>query len=79
MKSNHSEDNYNLNIYSNPMLEKRNQPIGEYRIGNIDDDDFIAFSLRKKPHLFHRMMTRLFFGLRWIDYSHSKPLKKRKQ
>jgi hypothetical protein len=59
-------------IYTNPKLDKRNKPIGEYRIGDIDDDNFIAFSLRKKPHPFHRMMVRLFFGLRWIDYKKTK-------
>ena len=48
-----------------PSIQK---PIGEYRIGGIDDKNFIAFSLSKKPHPFHRMMCRLFFGLRWIDY-----------
>ena len=46
--------------------------VGEYRIGSIEDTNYIAFTLSKKPHLFHRMMVRLFFGLRWIDYKQTK-------
>lgn len=46
--------------------------VGEYRIGDIEDNNYIAFTLSKKPHLFHRMMVRLFFGLRWIDYKGTK-------
>ena len=43
-----------------------NLPIGEWKIG--DDEDFISFALKKKPHWFHRMMAKFFFGLRWIDF-----------
>ena len=43
-----------------------NLPIGEWKIG--DDTDFISFALKQKPHWFHRMMARFFFGLRWIDF-----------
>lgn len=43
-------------------------PIGEWKIG--DDDDFISFALKKKPHWFHRLCARFFFGLRWIDFPH---------
>ena len=46
--------------------------VGEYRIGDIEDNNYIAFTLSKKPHPFHRMMSRLFFGLRWIDYKSTK-------
>jgi hypothetical protein len=46
--------------------------VGEYRIGGIKDTNYISFTLSKKPHPFHRMMTRLFFGLRWIDYKPTK-------
>ena len=46
--------------------------VGEYRIGSIEDTNYISFTLSKKPHLFHRMMVRLFFGLRWIDYKRNK-------
>jgi len=42
--------------------------VGEYRIGGIGDTNYISFTLSKKPHPFHRMMVRFFFGLRWIDY-----------
>ena len=45
-------------------------PIGEWKIG--DDDDFISFALKKKPHWFHRLCARFFFGLRWIDFPHPK-------
>ena len=45
-------------------------PIGEWKIG--DDEDFISFALKKKPHWFHRLMARFFFGLRWIDFPHPK-------
>ena len=48
-------------------------PIGEWKIG--DDDDFISFALKKKPHWFHRLMARFFFGLRWIDFPHPKDVK----
>jgi len=41
------------------------KPVGEYRIGN--QKHFIAFSLTEKPHWFHRLMVRVFFGLRWYD------------
>lgn len=49
----------NLNNYSN-------EPIGEWKIGG--GDHFIAFALTKKPHWFHRLSARFFFGLRWVDY-----------
>jgi len=48
-------------------------PIGEWKIG--DDDDFISFALKKKPHWFHRICARFFFGLRWIDFPHPKDVK----
>ena len=48
-------------------------PIGEWKIG--DDEDFISFALKKKPHWFHRLMARFFFGLRWIDFPHPKDVK----
>jgi hypothetical protein len=50
----------NTNNYSNKL------PIGEWKIG--DDEDFISFALKQKPHWFHRLMARFFFGLRWIDF-----------
>jgi len=43
-----------------------NKPIGEWRIG--DEEHFISFALKKKPHWFHRLCVRFFFGLRWIDF-----------
>lgn len=49
----------NTNNYSN-------EPIGEWKIGG--GDHFIAFALTKKPHWFHRLSARFFFGLRWVDY-----------
>ena len=63
----------NLNNYSN-------EPIGEWKIGG--GDHFIAFALTKKPHWFHRLSARFFFGLRWVDYvdgKGSKPSKKREE
>ena len=48
-------------------------PIGEWKIG--DDEDFISFALKQKPHWFHRLMARFFFGLRWIDFPHPKDVK----
>lgn len=60
----------NTNNYSNPW---GGLPIGEWKIG--DDDDFISFALKKKPHWFHRLMARFFFGLRWIDFPHPKDVK----
>ena len=48
-------------------------PIGEWKIG--DDDDFISFALKKKPHWFHRLCARFFFGLRWIDFPHPRGVK----
>lgn len=48
-------------------------PIGEWKIG--DDEDFISFALKQKPHWFHRWMARFFFGLRWIDFPTPKDVK----
>jgi hypothetical protein len=48
-------------------------PIGEWKIG--DDTDFISFALKQKPHWFHRVMARFFFGLRWIDFETPKDVK----
>ena len=48
-------------------------PIGEWKIG--DDDDFISFALKKKPHWFHRICARFFFGLRWIDFPHPRDVR----
>lgn len=65
------KDNYNLLL--SPYSERNKlSPIGEYRIGRIEDNNFISFSLHKKPHPFHRLMCRWFFGLRWIDYKKQK-------
>lgn len=50
-----------------------NLPIGEWKIG--DDTDFISFALKKKPHWFHRIMAKFFFGLRWIDFDEPKDVK----
>lgn len=50
---------------NNPLNLTPTKPIGEYRIGN--QKHFIAFALTEKPHWFHRLMVRGFFGLRWYD------------
>ena len=50
------------------LKSSSNLPIGEWKIG--DDTDFISFALKKKPHWFHRVCARFFFGLRWIDFPH---------
>ena len=47
------------------LIIPSDKPVGEYRIG--DKEHYISFALKRKPHLFHRMMVRFFFGLRWID------------
>ena len=57
----------NTKNYSNKL------PIGEWKIG--DDEDFISYALKKKPHWFHRMMASFFFGLRWIDFPHPHDVK----
>lgn len=48
-------------------------PIGEWKIG--DDTHFISFALTQKPHWFHRVCAKFFFGLKWIDYDKPKELK----
>jgi len=40
--------------------------VGEYRLG--EDDDYIAFSLTYKPNWFRRIVVKLIFDMRWIDY-----------
>ena len=52
------------------MNHNQNSPIGEWKIG--DESHFISFALTKKPHWFHRMCAKFFFGLRWIDYDEPK-------
>jgi hypothetical protein len=54
-------------------FNKPKLPIGEWKIG--DDEDFISFALKQKPHWFHRLMARFFFGLRWIDFETPKDVK----
>lgn len=61
------KEKVNTKDYSNGL------PIGEWKIG--DDEDFISFALKKKPHWFHRLMAKFFFGLRWIDFPHPKDVK----
>lgn len=68
-----SEEKDNYHLLFSPYNERREitqpKPIGEYRIGeDKEEKHYIAFTLCTKPHLFHRLMCRLFFGLRWIDY-----------
>ena len=55
------------------LKSSSNLPIGEWKIG--DDEDFISFALKKKPHWFHRLCARFFFGLRWIDFPHPRGVK----
>ena len=55
-----------MNEKENTSNSSNKLPIGEWKIG--DDEDFISFALKQKPHWFHRLMARFFFGLRWIDF-----------
>lgn len=36
--------------------------VGSYKIG-----EFLAFNFPVKPNWFHRMMTRILLGWKWVD------------
>lgn len=41
-------------------------------VGNYVINDVLHFSFQKKPNWFHRKMTRLLLGWKWVDHKETK-------